>query len=70
MKKKKNTYAILTKKMFCYDMKLLGEGITFQTKSAFYRNLAYPIQEILSLLILKRVLHNFAEKLLATLICL
>ena len=56
--------------MFCYDMKLLGEGITFQTKSAFYRNLAYPIQEILSLLILKRVLHNFAEKLLATLICL
>ena len=56
--------------MFCYDMKLLGERITFQPKSAFYRNLRYPIQEILSLLILKRVLHNFAEKLLATLICL
>ena len=40
------------------------------TKKRFYRNLHYPIQERLSLLISKRVSHNFAEKLLAMLICL
>ena len=64
------THTILTKNMFCYHMKSLGERITFQPKNVFYRNLNYPIQERLRLLISKRVLHNFAEKLLATLICL
>ena len=50
-------------------MKSSGERITFQPKKVFYRNLHYPIQERLSLLISKRVFHNFTEKLLATLIC-
>ena len=75
---------LLTKNMFCYDMKSLGEMslifieklsfyflfLSFQPKNVFYRNLHYPIQERLSLLISKRVSHNFAEKLLAMLICL
>ena len=51
-------------------MKSLGKRITFQPKNVFYRKLHYSVQESLSLLISKRVLHNFAEKLLATLICL
>ena len=91
--KKIITQAILTKNMFCYDMKSLGERklifieglsfyflafficrkcdtstvnfFTFQPKNIFYRNLHYPIQERLSLLISKRVL-----KLVAMLICL
>ena len=68
--KKIITHGILTKNMFCYDMEALEERITFQPKIVFYRNLHYPIQERLGLLISKRVLHNFAEELLATLICL
>ena len=40
------------------------------TKKRFYRNLHYSIQERLSLLISKRVTQNFAEKVLAMLICL
>ena len=95
--KKIITPAILTKDMFGYDMKSLGErkllfieslsfyflafficrkcdtpNVNFYlpTKKRFYRNLHYPIQERLSLLISKRVSHNFAEKLLAMLICL
>ena len=56
------------KNMFCHDMKSLGES--FQPKNVFYRNLHYPIQERLGLLISKHVLHNLAEKLLATLRCL
>ena len=46
------------------------QTFTFQPKHVFYKNLHYPIQERLSLLISKRVSHNFAEKLLAMLICL
>ena len=68
--KKVLTHGIFTKSMLCYDMKSLGDMITFQPKNVFYRNLHYPIQERLSLLISKRLLHNFAETLLATLICL
>ena len=94
--KKIITQAILTKDMFCYDMKSLGErklifieslsfyflafyicrkcdspNVNFYlpTKKLFYRNLHYPIQERLSLLISKRVSYNFAEKLLAMPIC-
>ena len=37
------------KNMFCHDMKSLGES--FQPKKRFYRNLHYPIQERLGLLI-------------------
>ena len=40
------------------------------TKKRFYRNLHYSIQERLSLLISKRVSQNFAEKVLAMLMCL
>ena len=93
--KKKITQVILTKNMFCYDMKSLGErklilieslsfyflafyicrkcdtpNVSFYLptkKRFFYRNLHYPIQERLSLLISKRVSHNFAKKLLAML---
>ena len=43
---------------------------TFQPKNVLYRNLHYPIQDGLSLLISKRLSHNFAKKLLPTLICL
>ena len=56
--------------MFCYDMKSLGERLPSNQKNVFYRTLHHPMQERLGLLISKRVLHNFAEKLLATLICL
>ena len=37
--------------MSYYDMKSLGERITFQPKNVFYRNLHYSIQERLSFLI-------------------
>ena len=43
---------------------------TFQPKSVFYRNLHYPIQDKLSLLISKSVPRNFADKLMATMTCL
>ena len=43
---------------------------TFQPKNVFYRNLHYPIQDGLSLLISKSVSHNFPKKMLPTLICL
>ena len=86
--------SLLTKNMFCYDMKSLGEMILIfieslsfyflafficpkcdtpnvnfylPNKKVFYRNLHYPIQERLCLLISRRVSHNFPEKLLAVL---
>ena len=47
--KKIITNAFRQKNMFCHDMKSLGES--FQPKKRFYRNLHYPIQERLGLLI-------------------
>ena len=68
--KKIIAHAVLTENVFFYDMESFGERITFQPKHFFHRNFHYVIQERLSLLISKHVLHNLAEKLLTTLICL
>ena len=54
----------------CRKCDTLNVNFFLGTKKRFCRNLHYPIPERLSLLILKLVSHNFAEKLLAMLICL